>query len=229
MQFSSAIKRNLGEADWFLIVANLLPVYGVWYLGWNAKQIFLVYCLETIIIGVFTLLKLGIATAIRKNDWWENRGSRTMMHGAFFMMFFLLHYGFFVVIQMSLFLGASSIGDGNAPTVLQLLMYPYQYIGPDGLLLLCVFVFGYGYENLAGFLLRREYRTKSFMRIMFEPYLRIFIQQFVVILGGFFLALGGGKFFIVVFAASKIFFTIFLDYESILNKTIRKGAFSGKQ
>jgi hypothetical protein len=47
------IKRKLTEADWFLILINLLPVYGVWFEGWSAKEVFLVHCLETIIIGLF--------------------------------------------------------------------------------------------------------------------------------------------------------------------------------
>lgn len=229
MEFSAIIKRKLTEADWFLIVANLLPVYGVWFLGWNAKQIFLVYCLETIIIGMFTLIKLGIATAVRKKDWWENQGSRTLMHGTFFMLFFLLHYGLFVGIQMSLFLEAASMGNENTPAALQLILHPFRYTGPHGWLILSVFIFGYGYENLSGFIMYNQYRTKSFMRIMFEPYLRIFVQQFAVICGEFFMALGGGKFFILIFVAVKIFFTVFLNYHNILNKTIRKEAFLRKQ
>jgi hypothetical protein len=66
------IKRKLTEADWFLILINLLPVYGVWFEGWSAKEVYLVYCIETIIIGFFTLTKLGIVTVIRKKDWWDN-------------------------------------------------------------------------------------------------------------------------------------------------------------
>ena len=60
-------KKRLTQGDWSLIIANLIPVIGVWFLNWSAKEVFIVYCLETIIIGFFTLLKLLIAGLIRKN------------------------------------------------------------------------------------------------------------------------------------------------------------------
>ncbi len=219
------IKRKLTEADWFLIVANLLPVYGVWFEGWNAKEVFLVYCLETVIIGLFTLLKLGIATGIRKRDWWENNGSKTLVSGLFFMLFFLFHYGIFVGVQTSIFLGALSFHSTETPNILQILISPHKYLGTEGWLILSAFVFGYGYENLTGFILNNEYRTKSMSRIMFEPYLRIFVQQFTVILGSFFLMFGAEKIFMFIFAGAKIFFTVFVDYEGALGKMSKKAPY----
>lgn len=219
------IKRKLTEADWFLIIANLLPVYGVWFEGWDAREVFLVYCLETIIIGFFTLVKLGIATAIRKKDWWENNGSKTLVSGLFFMLFFLAHYGLFVGVQTSIFLGAMSFQNGQTPNIVQILFNPHKYLGNEGWRILSAFIFGYGYENLTGYILNNDYRTKSMGRIMFEPYLRIFVQQFTVILGSFFLMLGADKIFMLLFAGAKIFFTVFVDYEGALNKMAKKTSY----
>ena len=61
-------KKNLTPGDWSLIIANLIPVIGVWFWTWNAKEVFLVYCFETIIIGCFTLLKLLITGLLVKRD-----------------------------------------------------------------------------------------------------------------------------------------------------------------
>lgn len=222
------IKRKLREGDLFLILANLLPVYGVWFEHWSAKEVFLVYCLETIIIGFFTLVKLGIATAVRKTDWWENNGSRTRMSGLFFMLFFLLHYGLFVGIQTTIFFNVASIEKNGGPSnILQLLNHPTRYLGTEGWLLLMAFIFGYGYENLIGFILHNEYRNKSFGRIMMEPYMRIFVQQFTVILGSFVLMFGAEKVFILLFALAKIFFTVLVDYENVLNKTGKQPDYPG--
>ena len=58
------------------------------------------------------------------------------------------------------------------------------------------------------------------MILMFQPYGRIFIQQFTVLLGSIFLSLGGGKIFIMIFAFIKIIFEIFINYESLLKKGI---------
>lgn len=213
------IKRKLTEADWFLIVANLLPMYGVWLLGWNAKEVFLVYCLETVIIGFFTLTKLGVVTAVRKRDWWENHGSKTMMPGLFFMLFFLCHYGLFVGVQTSIFFSVAPLQKNGGPeNILQFLLQPNKYMGAEGWALIAAFVFSYGYENLIGFILNNEYRTKSFSRIMFEPYMRIFVQQCTVLVGSFALLLGADKAFILVFAIAKIFFTVVVNYEAALAK-----------
>ena len=58
------------------------------------------------------------------------------------------------------------------------------------------------------------------MILMFQPYGRIFIQQVTVILGSMFLIFGAGKIFILVFAAIKMFFEVFVNYDAILNKTM---------
>ncbi|MGZ8537155.1 MAG: DUF6498-containing protein [Flavisolibacter sp.] len=222
MKFSTFIKRNLNEADWILIIANLLPVYGVLFKGWNAKEIFLVYCLETVIIGFFTMIKLGIATMFRKNDWWYIQGTKKLVHGSMFILFFLLHYGLFVVVQMTLFLNFTSINNHVNTSVFQFIFQPFRFLGTESWLMLSVFLFGYGYENMSRFILDNEYLTTSFMRIMLEPYMRIFVQQFSVLLGGFILGFGGGKIFIILFAFVKIFFTVFIYYDLVLNAPATK-------
>ena len=60
------------------------------------------------------------------------------------------------------------------------------------------------------------------MQLMFQPYGRIFIQQVTVILGSMFLSFGAGKFFIFIFAAVKIFFEVFINYDGILNKAMEE-------
>ena len=60
--------RKLTPSDYMLILANLIPVYGVWFEGWNAAHIFLVFCLETIIIGIFNVVKMFAVAAFVKQD-----------------------------------------------------------------------------------------------------------------------------------------------------------------
>src|SRR5262245_33291059 len=103
-------KRKLKQSDYFLILANLLPVIGVLFLGWNPKEIFIVYCLETVIIGIYNVIKMGIVTAVRKTDMWYNQGSAQRVSGLFFIIFFIVHYGMFVAIQTGLFIEVSGLG-----------------------------------------------------------------------------------------------------------------------
>lgn len=215
---TNLVKKKLSRSDYFIIVANLIPVYGVLFEGWSAKEVFLVYCLETIIIGLFNLIKMGIVTAVRKTDIWYNGPSQTKQHGLFFMFFFLVHYGMFVAIQMGIFFGVSNIfPDGNISFFSFFYKWP-QLLTKEAYYMLAGFIISYGFGMVYNFILSGQYRTVSLMQIMFQPYIRIFIQQFAVILGSMFLSFGAGAAFIIIFAAIKIFFEAFVDYDRILNK-----------
>lgn len=222
VSFQLMIKKKLSPSDYFLIVANLLPVVGVWAWNWDPKEMFLVYCLETIIIGIFNLGRMAIVTLVKKTDNWYANGKTTRQSGLFFMLFFLVHYGFFVGVQMSIFFGVSGIGKGSGINAFNFFYKWPQLLHNDSLIVLGIFVFCYCYKMIIEFILSGEYRSTSLMMLMFQPYGRIFVQQFTVIVGSMFLTFGAGKIFILVFATIKIFFELFIDYEGLLNKGMKE-------
>jgi hypothetical protein len=208
-------KRKLTIPDFFLILVNLIPLLGVWFNEWNARQVFLVYCMETVIIGLINVLKMMFVTIfIKKEDVWENGGSTSMQSGWLFIFFFIFHYGFFVFIQTQLFFAVSSTIPGSS------LLTKYakipELLGPNGLILLLIFIAYYTMENLFGFFSTGTYKTISMGRLLFEPYMRIFVQQVVVIVGGIFLSFGAGKIFVVIFILTKIFFEVIINFDRIL-------------
>lgn len=211
-------KRALTQADFILIAANLLPVFGVWFLGWNAKEVFIVYAMETIIIGVYTILKLVIATAVRKTDAWYYKGSSTKVSGLFFILFFMMHYGIFVAVQLGLFFGLSGMGDNYNVSFFNFIIKWPQLLSKESWIVMVVFFVSYGIREIAGFIKTGDYKTTPMMILMFQPYMRIFIQQFIVLLGAVFLVFGAGKIFILVFAFVKIAFELFFKYNVILKK-----------
>ncbi|MBI2731336.1 MAG: hypothetical protein HYX40_11395 [Sphingobacteriales bacterium] len=207
------IKRKLSTVDIFTVLINLVPLWGVWFNGWDPKQIFLIYCVESIIVGLFNVLKMLIVTQIKKEDVW-NEDTNTKMPGYFFIFFFINHYGFFVTIQMMFFFGTSKLIDTMNPikvfTILPSLMDGYTRA------LLWGFVGVYALRMVVDFIFSGEFRTISLGRLMFSPYMRIFVQQFVVIIGGFVLSFGAGKVFMVVFIIVKIFFEVIMNYDRVL-------------
>jgi|SRR5436190_14078367 len=214
------IKRTLTRADYFLIAANLVPVVGALFFNWNAKEIFLVYCFETIIIGILNLIKMGIVTAVRKKDKWYNNNSYTMQSGFLFMFFFLIHYGLFVTVQMAIFFGVSGMGDGTNLTLFSFFYKWPELLTNDSVVMLAAFGIGYGFKMIYEFVRTGEYKTTPLTIIMFQPYGRIFIQQFTVILGSIFLSFGAGKIFIIIFAGARIFFEIYLNMDGLLSKAM---------
>jgi len=205
-------KRALTKSDFLLIVVNLIPLYGVWFEDWDPKQIFLVYCLETVIIGLVNIIKMACVTIfVKPRDVWENGGSTTMQSGWFFIFFFIMHYGFFVFVQTQLFFGVTGmIPDGS-----MLMRYSKipGLLGPNGRLLLLIFIAYYTVQSLFSFFNSGKYKTISMGRLMFEPYLRIIVQQVVVILGSMFLTFGAGKVFILIFIVVKIFFDVYINLD----------------
>ena len=110
-------KRPLTQSDILLIAANLLPVVGAIFWNWNAKEMFLVYCLETIIIGVLNLVKMAIVTVVRKTDTWYNQGSSTS-NPVFSLCLLLGPLRIICCRTNGNVFGAPGMGDGSDITVL---------------------------------------------------------------------------------------------------------------
>lgn len=212
-------RNKLTDPDLLLIAANLFPVYGVWFLGWNATEAFIVYAMETMIAGIMTALKLGVATLARGKDDWYNAGSSTKVSGLFFIVFFMLHFGLFAAVQTSIFSETAHINPPGAG-MFHFFFKWYTYINTETGYMLLAFIIGYLARSFIPFLLNGDYKTQPMAIIMFQPYGRIFIQQFTVILGSLFLGLNLGKGFILVFALAKIGFEMLINFDSILKKAM---------
>jgi Family of unknown function (DUF6498) len=215
------LKRKLSQSDWLMIIANLVPVYGVWILHWSAKDVFLVYCFETIIIGFFTILKMSITGFIKRSDDWTNGGTTTKQPALLFILFFIVHYGMFVSIQMGLFFSISGIGNEIHLSFSNFFYKWPQLFNKEVMMMLGIFIVSYAFRNLTEFILSGEYRTISMGYLLFQPYGRIFIQQFTVIIGSIFLSFGAGKIFILVFALIIIYFEVFIDLDGLIRKTAK--------
>lgn len=213
------LKRKLSPTDLMILVINLIPLWGVWFKGWDPRQMFLIYCCESIIVGFFNILKMLITTQVKKKDVWDEK-SGTEVSGYFFILFFIVHYGFFVSIQLMFFFGAIQIPDITNPlkaiTALPGLLDDYTQS------LLLLFICIYAVRMVIEFIFSGDYKTTSLGLLMFSPYLRIFIQQFVVIIGSLILTFGAGKLFMLLFVLVKIFFEVFINYDRALRLAIKK-------
>jgi hypothetical protein len=217
----SRLKRKLTRGDYFAIIANLVPVFGVWFLGWSGTDVFIVYALETLIVGMLVLLRMAVITMARGKDLWYNQGTATPVSGLFFMVFFTMHYGLFAAVQTAIFSESANIippGGG----MLHFFFNWYTYITPDIAIMLGVFIVSYLFRSFVPFIVSGQYKTIPMMLVMFQPYGRIFIQQFTVILGSMFLTFGFDKGFIFVFAMAKILFEVYFNFDGIIEKSMEE-------
>tara|TARA_R100000935_G_scaffold58911_1_gene99575 strand:+ start:6810 stop:7538 length:729 start_codon:yes stop_codon:yes gene_type:complete len=163
------------------------------------------YFFETIIVGVIHILKLFLVIKHGEKD----KSDPNSISGYGMIVFFLFHYGMFVAIQLifafSFFIDTiEGIKSG------------FQLIHNIGVLLeangmgfmlgsLLLTNLGYFYSN---FWVPYKYKEYAPSEIFFTPYVRIFIQQFVVILSGFFFVfLNAG----LVASALLLVFRLFVD------------------
>lgn len=153
----------------------------------SALVILFAYFLETIIIGIFNFLKMLVTHFRSKKEKLEGEGN-----GIFLSFFFLFHYGFFVAVQ-SVF-GFVFFSFGNEWSLFK---EPFDLIENYGTLLrlenmgfILASIFGvnlaYFYTNFWADEKYHEYKVGDLFML---PYVRIFIQQFVVILSGFFIVI----------------------------------------
>lgn len=209
-------KRKLTYGDWFLILVNLLPLYGVWVSGWDPAQMFLIYCLETIIIGCYNVIKMSIVTLYKRKDRWEYQGGSSIVSGWVFILFFIIHYGFFVFIQTSIFASVSGLVSNTPFGQLTFFKGILSKITPDTKLVLYCFIIMYGLRMTTDFIVSGNYKKTTLGLLMFQPYFRIFIQQFVVILGSMFLEFGIGKIFMLIFVCIKLYGEVFINFDRYL-------------
>lgn len=165
-----------------LIVANLIPLFGVMFYGWNVFSLMLLYWLENVIIGFFTILKMKKAEgsllnkfpmSLKVNGRDVSSFKRQSMFDerAFFIPFFTLHFGLFTFVQgifVLVFFFSSQVTFAGVII---------------GFLSLC---FSHFMSYQLNYLDREEYKTTSVEYLFISPYPRIVVMQLTVILGGMF-------------------------------------------
>jgi hypothetical protein len=212
-------KKRLTFSEVLLILVNFIPAIGVWYWGWDAKQVFLVYSCETIIIGLLNVVRMLIVTFTTTHDATNPTYNRKKIitMGLGITAFFVVHYGFFVYMQLSMF---TSVARYNISGHGFLLGKIHQLLTPTSIQMLLLFAAVYSLQMLIEFVLKGAYKTMSITRVMFEPYIRIFVQQFVVIIGSALLMFGLGKGFIIVYVICIIIFS-FLNIDLQISRAER--------
>lgn len=163
------------------------------------------YFLETIIIGIIHLIKLWLVIKHgRKSP--DPEGQK---NGIPLLIFFVFHYGMFVAIQsvFAFTLFSSSIADiRDGFNLIQNYSYVLDSNGmPVILASIIISNLSYFFNN---FWRNEKYRDYSPDKILLKPYVRIFIQQFVVLLAFFFFIIFNSG---IVAAILLILFRLLVD------------------
>lgn len=179
---------NLVSPGLYIIVTSIFMMIGVLFFNWSAATILFAYFFETFIIGIIHFFKM-LSIAL-----WGNV-SKSRAENFFQAIFFVVHFGGFLAGQsIFLFVILDEIGGYHFDSpfniinnFLVLMKEPY-FIEIFGLLFISEL-----YRAIKYFFSPKKYRTVKSSVMLFLPYPRIFIQQFVVLLGFFMVLLGQGS------------------------------------
>ena len=158
----------LPTTTWALVLANLVPLVGVLLWGWRADDVLWLYWLENLVVGALTLLRIAFAPGPFRAK-------------AFLMPFFTAHFGLFCLVH-AVFL-AHLAGGGvpdDAGTALDRFAGLWGRVGPSVAVLAGAHVLSFLRHDIAGGRLASSDPGHEMVR----PYGRIFLMQFVVLLGG---------------------------------------------
>jgi hypothetical protein len=151
-----------------LVGANLMPLAGVLFLGWDLSTIMVLFWAESAVIGFYTALKIVMAeklAAILGVPFFIGH------FGGFMVMHFLFIYAFFIR-------GAHAMGPGPGARDALLRIFV-----PLWTPLAALFV-SHGVSFVSNFIGRREYEGASMQALMAAPYSRIMVMQMALIFGG---------------------------------------------
>jgi hypothetical protein len=159
-----------------LVLANLVPVVGVLYFGWEVFPLMFLFWSENVIVGCFNVLKMLLAAPESPVGW---------VVKVFMIPFFCVHYGMFTFVHgvfvVGLFGGGLKHGAGfpNLETFWRVMQENHLGWAVLGLAV------SRGVSFVTNYLGQGEYRRASLPILMQQPYGRIVVLHLAILGGGF--------------------------------------------
>lgn len=159
-----------------LIAVNLIPLAGVLFFGWSVLSVVSLYWWESVLIGFFNVFKMMLAQGAMGNVEIEGKKLNGSYAKGCIIPFFMVHYNGFMLGQ-GVFITITLLQD-TKQIITHFNWMPY-FISLGALFISHLIAFFQHY------IFTKKYKTASLQGLMFAPYGRVFIQQFVVIGGVF--------------------------------------------
>lgn len=153
-----------------LVLANLIPVFGVLLWDWDIFYLMFVFWCENVIIGIY-----GIAKIVVSGEGFANR--------VFLPVFFSVHYGGFmaghILFLTSLFLADADKVDGSIVATLTVVLNKVGWLA-----ILALFI-SHGWSFINNFLATEERHHLTPQQAMAAPYKRMVVTHVAIIASGF--------------------------------------------
>jgi len=159
-----------------LIVTNMVPVFGVIFLGWQVFIIMSIFWTENVVIGIFNVLKMAFATSANTGE----QGKKSTL-----IPFFCIHYGIFTLIHGILVFAIFGnifeqdnliTGITNGYKILVNLQFAWAVLA---------LAFSHAVSYLVNYIAKGEWRKTALEKLMVQPYIRVIILHITILFGGF--------------------------------------------
>lgn len=175
-----------------LVIANLVPLLGVLFAGWNVWMILIVYWLENGIVGLFNIAKMARAEGRDVGSaasWRVNGQPADQMAKASLIPFFIVHYGIFWLVHGVFVWTLPVFGAMESETAAVDMTTGFEPIAiPAAVIALTI---SHGLSYWFNFIKGGEYRRTSAAAQMFAPYGRLVVLHITIIIGGMAIAFTG--------------------------------------
>lgn len=211
MQFKNKYVSNIPLVA--LIAANIIPLWGVVFSGWDAFYIVLLYWSENLAVGFYNVLKMAFASVSKPA---EHLGK------LFLIPFFTIHYGGFTGIHGVFVLSMFNKGEAtfmkniNWPcffAFLQILLNvvreAYSIMPTAMRYALAALFLSHGISFVHNYLIKGEYAKARPDKLMGSPYGRVVVMHIAIIFGAFLtMALGSPVGILIILVALKTFLDV---------------------
>lgn len=199
-----------------LILANLVPLGGVFLLNWQVYDVVMVYWAENVVIGLINVFRMalcegGLLLSPRAEQQLKvslteaNAAKLALVSGGFkffLIPFFVFHYGMFCyghLMAITAIFGDERVGGQSSVLAVARDWEPAFWLAVAAILISHLISF------VLNFIGAGEYRRTNLRQLMQRPYGRIIALHLAVILGAALIMwLGSPVYMLVVLVAVKI-------------------------
>lgn len=168
-----------------LVLSNMIPLWGVFFRGWDVFTLMLLFWLENLVIGVFNVGRMIAVPPYTAN---------VTVYKFFLIPFFLIHYGIFALAHGAFvfvlfcpeFVDAgNALGTNGQMSLSQFGTLLRGFIPPAIPVALAAIVLSHGVSFVSNFLVRGECRLTDVDALMMAPYRRVVLLHLTLIAGAF--------------------------------------------
>ncbi len=192
-----------------LIIANIYPLLGVIFWGWDISNLLMIYWIETLIVGFFTIIKMQHSKYVRLDNKTKPEENKlyTKIEGDKFkglatpymkkvcIWIFVGIYCFTAFVHLmfliSMLFNRNTFGlliNGFFPSLEKYSQFEAFHLDIGALILPVFLLFlSHGVSFIVNFIGKQEAETIAINDQLGAPFERVYIMQFAIVFGSFFL------------------------------------------